>query len=135
MKMEVENPAKKVHLENDDHDESSDDLDGVIHVTNPRENVTALHGDGLIAAIRREIENYKEEKSFGLNYFDSLSWWAKHQYKYPNLVRVVLQYLHIPGSSVSSERVFSTAGNIYSKRVHLTPENANIFITLSEQRS
>ena len=41
-----------------------------------------------------------------------------------------MEYLHIPASSVASERVFSTAGRVYRGREHLTAVNANIMIFL-----
>ena len=119
---ETERPAKRPHIEKDDDD---DDLDGVICVT-ASEHVPEENEE----SVEKELEMYKQEKSFGINYQESLAWWAKNQLKYPKIFRVMMQYLHIPGSSVSSERVFSTAGNIYERRLHLTPENANMFIFL-----
>ncbi|KAK0153298.1 Zinc finger BED domain-containing protein 1 [Merluccius polli] len=43
---------------------------------------------------------------------DPLLWWSVHQVLYPMIANVAKRYLCIPGSSVSAERVFSTAGDI-----------------------
>ncbi|XP_049425573.1 E3 SUMO-protein ligase ZBED1-like [Epinephelus fuscoguttatus] len=43
---------------------------------------------------------------------DPLHWWSVHQVLYPMITNVAKWYLCIPGSSVSAERVFSTAGDI-----------------------
>ena len=119
---EVRNPEKRIHVQDDD------DLDGLICVSSPDDET--LEGEDLLESVRKELDAYKQEKSFGLKYYDSMAWWSKNQHKYPCLTRVMLNYLHIPGSSVASERIFSTAGNLYIKRLHLTPDNANIFIFL-----
>lgn len=43
---------------------------------------------------------------------DPLNWWMEHEGAYPHIATVARQYLCIPGTSVSAERVFSTAGDI-----------------------
>lgn len=43
-------------------------------------------------------------------------WWRKHEEELNLLVPVVKRYLPIPASSIASERLFSTAGNIVSAR-------------------
>jgi len=50
------------------------------------------------------------------------TWWNDHENIYPTLAVLAKQILYIPASSASSERVFSTAGNILSpKRNRITP--------------
>ena len=60
-----------------------------------------------------------------------MAWWKSNRYTYPHLSNVMMRYLIIPASSVPSERVFSTAGNISNKTHHsLTGENTNLLVFL-----
>ena len=60
-------------------------------------------------------------------------WWEQNQHRLPHLAKVARNYLIIPGTSVPSERVFSTAGNIISAtRNRITPEHANMLIFLNK---
>lgn len=43
---------------------------------------------------------------------DSLEWWKNHELQYPNLARYAMCVLAIPGMSVPSERLVSTAEDI-----------------------
>ena len=45
---------------------------------------------------------------------DILVWWAQHKSTYPNLSRMARQFLSVPATSASAERVFSLAGRIFS---------------------
>ena len=47
---------------------------------------------------------------------DILKWWKDHNDNFPNLYTLSKQYLCIPASSTSSERAFSIANNIVTKR-------------------
>jgi len=44
--------------------------------------------------------------------FDILKWWRAHQADFPLLAQMARDYLAIPVSSASSERLFSACGNI-----------------------
>ncbi|KAI4810851.1 hypothetical protein KUCAC02_013779 [Chaenocephalus aceratus] len=64
---------------------------------------------------------------------DPLVWWKEHQYEYPLLSHLAKRYLCIPGTSVSSERVFSTAGDIVTaQRSALLPEHVDQIIFLNK---
>ena len=55
-----------------------------------------------------------------------LYWWKERSPKYPHLAQLARGYLAIWATSVRSERVSSTAGNMVSKqRSSLKPENVN----------
>ena len=41
-----------------------------------------------------------------------LDWWKAQHVNFPHLLKVFQKYLHVPGTSVPSERMFSLAGNI-----------------------
>ena len=45
-----------------------------------------------------------------------LKWWSVHASSYPMLAVLAKKYLCISASSSASERVFSTSGNIVSKK-------------------
>ncbi|KAI4791864.1 hypothetical protein KUCAC02_033757 [Chaenocephalus aceratus] len=64
---------------------------------------------------------------------DPLVWWKEHQYEYPLLSHLAKRYLCIPGTSVSSERVFSTAGDIVTaQRSALLPDHVDQIIFLNK---
>jgi hypothetical protein len=55
----------------------------------------------------------------------------KHVAKLPLLSNLVLKYLSAPASSVESERIFSTGGNLYEPtRNRLCPENGENLVFL-----
>ena len=45
---------------------------------------------------------------------DLLQWWAEHKSDFPHLSRMARQFLSVPATSASAERVFSLAGRIFS---------------------
>lgn len=60
---------------------------------------------------------------------DPLQWWCQHQQNYPMLSKLAKRYLAIPGTSVPSEWVFSTAGDIVSsQREALRSDNVDKLI-------
>ncbi|KAF0707464.1 zinc finger BED domain-containing protein 1-like, partial [Aphis craccivora] len=67
--------------------------------------------------------------------FDPFEWLKSHEKKYPLIAELAKKYLSIPATSVSSERCFSTAGNVVtSKRNCLAPENVNMLVFLYQNR-
>ncbi|XP_059910907.1 uncharacterized protein LOC132459985 [Gadus macrocephalus] len=62
---------------------------------------------------------------------DPLSWWRKNEIMYPLLSKLGKRYFCIPATSVSAERVFSTAGDIVTaQRSTLTPEHVDQLLFL-----
>ena len=62
-----------------------------------------------------------------------LQWWKKNEFFFPNLSILAKRYLCVPASSVSSERVFSLAGELVNKkRSRLSPSNINMLIFLNK---
>ena len=45
---------------------------------------------------------------------DPLMWWKQHQEEFPRLARMARQYLTVPASSASPERLFSSVGLVKS---------------------
>ena len=62
-----------------------------------------------------------------------LSWWQHNQKQYPNLFKLVKSHLHIPATSVPSERIFSIAGYIVrDRRSRMLSKDVNKAIFLKE---
>jgi hypothetical protein len=62
-----------------------------------------------------------------------LLWWKANCKSYPRIATLARKYLCIPATSIPSERVFSTAGNVIAeKRNRLSPEHASAIIYLHE---
>jgi hypothetical protein len=60
-----------------------------------------------------------------------LQWWASNEGSFPTLARLARRHLAMQATSVSSERLFSTAGMILSPtRSRLSPESARELICL-----
>ena len=64
---------------------------------------------------------------------DPIRWWKEHEAKYPVLAKVARKYLGIQATSVASERVFSKAGELISKRrSRLKSKNVDILLFLNQ---
>ena len=64
---------------------------------------------------------------------NALEWWKTNAEKLPTLSRVARQLLCIPATSVPSERIFSTSGNIVTKkRASLKPDNVDMLVFLNK---
>ncbi|XP_044151342.1 E3 SUMO-protein ligase ZBED1-like [Bufo gargarizans] len=69
------------------------------------------------AKAEEEMENYCKAPPLPLTE-DPLNWWREHEVIFPLLSRLSKQYLCIPGTSVSAERVFSTAGDVIQLKMY-----------------
>ena len=65
--------------------------------------------------VMSEIDIYLEEKVEG-SQVDPIEWWRTYESRFPNLSRMARDYLAIPATSVPSERCFSIAGSVLTKR-------------------
>lgn len=82
-----------------------------------------------------EIRRYRAARAAGLQE-NPLDWWRSNEREYPLLARVAKRYLCVPGTSVASERVFSTAGDIVTaKRSCLTSGHVNELLFLQKNLS
>ena len=78
------------------------------------------------------MELYKAEKPLDLD-SDPLTWWNTRRLIYPLMCKLVQKYFAFVATSVPSERLFSTSGNvIVDKRNRLTSEHADALIFLHE---
>ncbi|KAM9356339.1 zinc finger BED domain-containing protein 6-like [Pholidichthys leucotaenia] len=63
----------------------------------------------------QEVQRYLAEGNIARSQ-DPMRYWDNQNTIYPNLFQLALQFLCTPASSVSCERVFSTAGEVVSKK-------------------
>lgn len=60
-----------------------------------------------------------------------LSWWENNAARYPHLAQLAKTLLCVPATSTPSERLFSAAGNIASKkRASLSPDHVDMLTFL-----
>ncbi|XP_003389647.1 PREDICTED: zinc finger BED domain-containing protein 4-like [Amphimedon queenslandica] len=75
------------------------------------------------------VEQYLAEPNIDYHAGNAYQWWAENKCRFPRLSELALQYLSPPPTSVASERLFSTAGDIYDeKRNRLDPERAETLL-------
>uniref|UniRef100_G3N6T4 HAT C-terminal dimerisation domain-containing protein n=1 Tax=Gasterosteus aculeatus TaxID=69293 RepID=G3N6T4_GASAC len=80
--------------------------------------------------IRNEVLMYFGEQPLSKTE-SPLSWWKSNEARFPALASLAKSFLCIPATSTSSERLFSAAGNIASKkRASLTPEKVKVRVFL-----
>ena len=85
--------------------------------------------------VQAELCRYKSEPLLELK-GKPLEWWKYHEHSYPKLSRMAKRYLGVVASSVPSERLFSTAGNVVTaKRSALDPDNVEKLVFLHENLS
>jgi hypothetical protein len=64
---------------------------------------------------------------------DVLEWCRQHEDQFPVTSRVWRKWLAVPASSAPCERLFSTAGNVYTKkRARLSDDAAEMIIFVHE---
>uniref|UniRef100_A0A3B1JJI0 Zinc finger BED domain-containing protein 1-like n=1 Tax=Astyanax mexicanus TaxID=7994 RepID=A0A3B1JJI0_ASTMX len=82
--------------------------------------------------VKEEIELYRMAKVISVD-ANPLKWWKNNEHQYPNLSKLSKHYLAVQATSVASERVFSTAGDIVTaQRAALSPDNVDILIFLKK---
>ena len=85
--------------------------------------------------VQSELLRYKTEPSISVDQ-PPLHWWSTHQHLYPNVGELAHQYLCMVATSVPSEQLFSTAGNVISvKCTGLLSENVEKLIFLHDNLS
>lgn len=98
-------------------------------------SATATSDTTLRDIVQSELFRYKAEPSIAVDQCP-LHWWAAHQHIYPNLCKIAHKYLCVVATSVPSEQLFSTAGNVFSVKCSaLLPENVEKLIFLHNNLS
>ena len=105
------------------------------------DGLASVFGDVVVVKVEKasplkqatdEIEIYKNEDSIPLRN-NPLQWWKDNQFRFPLLSNYVKSILCIPATSVRSERVFSTAGDIVSgQRANIKSENVDMLTFLKK---
>ena len=79
---------------------------------------------GATEAAEAELQKYELEDALSLDLKKPLLWWKEHLVNYKFLSILAKQFLCITSTSVPSQRLFSSAGNLLSeRRSQLSPEN------------
>lgn len=88
-----------------------------------------LQEDQVIAL---EVQSYFQTETIDPEK-DPLTWWRDAKAIYPHISNLARKYLCIPATSSSSERVFSTSGNIVTcLRASLKPDHVNRLVFLAK---
>lgn len=83
--------------------------------------------------VNLEIIQYQKEKPLSLT-GNPLEWWKKHEIYYAILSHLAKLYFGISATSVPSERVFSSAGDlITAQRATLKPEYIDMTVSLQKK--
>ena len=86
--------------------------------------------------ISNEISQYNAMKIEHADKLNVLDWWKAQHVNFPHLFKVFQKYLHVPSTSVPSERMFSLAGNILTeRRACLSPRNVNMLTFLNHNQN
>ncbi|XP_039903045.1 E3 SUMO-protein ligase ZBED1-like [Simochromis diagramma] len=92
----------------------------------------AEHALQLDKAIAFELQAYLQTGTLDTEE-DPLGWWKLSQNLFPRLSILAKKYLGIPATSASSERVFSTGGNVVNcLRASLKPDHVNRLVFLAK---
>ena len=82
--------------------------------------------------VEQEVFRYLAENSPSRD-VQPLEWWKLNEHRFPNMSRVTKKNLCIPASSTASERLFSKAGELVSKRRScLKPKNIDAILFLNK---
>nr|XP_054594517.1 E3 SUMO-protein ligase ZBED1-like [Nothobranchius furzeri] len=89
----------------------------------------------LAQVVEDEVASYRLADSIGVD-ADPFRWWKTNEHRFPHVAKVAKRLLCVPGTSVPSERIFSTAGDIVSaNRSRLAPDSVDRLIFLHKNLS
>ncbi len=98
----------------------------------PNEQASSSSSKSLSEVVDEEVQHYRAVQSLSVD-SNPLVWWKDNQNQFPHLAKLAKSYLGIPATSVPSERVFSTAGDIVTaQRASLSPDNVDMMVFLKK---
>jgi len=115
---------------------SENRVDNEVPIQKKKGALEFLYGDEVheVNDVSTQFQCYLAEPQLRYD-FDPFEWWKSNEKKYPLVANAAKKCLSIPATSVSSERCFSTAGNVVTpKRNSLAPENVNMLVFLYQNR-
>ena len=78
-----------------------------------------------LRAFKQEFDSYLKDDLIDEK-MCPLNWWKTNQKIFPNLTKLAKIFLAVPASQSTSERIFSSSGNVVTaKRSCLLPEHVN----------
>ncbi|KAK7929626.1 hypothetical protein WMY93_006021 [Mugilogobius chulae] len=84
------------------------------------------------AIIEEEVSTYRSAPSIHVD-ANPFIWWKTNEAKFPHVAELARRHLCVPGTSVASERIFSTAGDIVdANRSRLGADNVDKLIFLQK---
>uniref|UniRef100_A0A1X7VX41 HAT C-terminal dimerisation domain-containing protein n=1 Tax=Amphimedon queenslandica TaxID=400682 RepID=A0A1X7VX41_AMPQE len=94
---------------------------------------SSLTPNSSLEIVLSEVRRYMYNDEDMLEYDgDPMEWWSIHKSHYPTLCKLVRKLWCVPATSVRSEELFSTAGNVLTdKRSRLLPDNLDKLVFLS----
>lgn len=99
------------------------------------EDITITGQDPPLSArenSKRELQQYREKKQATMKE-NPLLWWKANELFFPRLFKLAVKYCCVQATSVASERVFSTTGDIVTAtRACLKAENVNSLVFLKK---
>ncbi|KAE9279727.1 hypothetical protein PR003_g28152 [Phytophthora rubi] len=96
-------------------------------------DVVRREATDLETECKKEFSRYLEAIAIVKNAINPFAWWEVNGRNYPNLRRLARKWLGTVATSVPSERVFSTSGNIFTvKRSSLKPDLVRDLVFLAE---
>ena len=80
-----------------------------------------------------EIEQYLKEPLIPYHLANCYLWWRENRHRFVQLAKLARRYLAPPPTSIASERLFSTAGDIYDEKINrLAPERAEMLLFIKK---
>jgi len=125
------------------HSQQSSSTTSMEPATKKRKLSTFLKKDSTITTttisiplqkLQKEVEAYKSSPKLEIDSDETpMRWWKHHSTVYPILSQLSKKYLCICATSCTSERQFSTSGNIVtSYRASLKPNKVNMLVFLAQ---